>query len=312
MVNQEKHLPNLIIIGAMKSGTTSLHHYLNLHPEIQMTQQKELNFFSKDKNWNRGIDWYKSHFVGKAKIYGESSPNYTRYPQKKGIPERIFSVIPQTKLIYILRNPIERIISHYVHNYASGEENCSFEEAINKIECNDYLERSQYFLQLEQYLEYFPKSNILIITSEEMSKNAQKTMKKVFQFLEVDSDFEFTFKINNITDISVFGFDIINSSFKFDKKLHTSLSKRRRKIAPNSPIVKTISATMALLPIKIRPQLEKIIYRLFSEKVERPEINDELQQKIMEYLAEDIAKLQKYTNYSFEEWSLNVLRTKSN
>ena len=289
----------------MKSGTTSLHHYLNLHPEIQMTRQKELNFFVKDDNWNRGINWYKSHFVGEAKIYGESSPNYTRYPTKKNVPERIYSVVPETKLIYILRDPIKRIVSHYIHNYSSGRENRSIEEALEKMQCNDYIERSQYFLQLEQYLRYFAKSNILIVTSEELLKYPEKTMKKVFHFLKVDPNFKFEFNPKYVANFSVFGFNVINSAFKFEKKLHESSYKRRLKIASNSPIVKTVSATIAPLPIGIRPHVEKIIYHPFSKKVERPEINDKLKEKIIKYLAEDIDKLKKNTNCSFKEWSLN-------
>lgn len=74
-------LPNLIIIGAMKCGTTSLHSYLSLHPEIKMSRQKELDFFVDRYNWHRRIDWYQSQFKGKAKIYGKSSPNYSKYPR---------------------------------------------------------------------------------------------------------------------------------------------------------------------------------------------------------------------------------------
>src|SRR5687767_10224357 len=72
-------LPNLVVIGAMKSATSSLHHYLNLHPEISMSETKELDFFVEDKNWPRGIEWYESQFSA-ARIRGESSPNYTAYP----------------------------------------------------------------------------------------------------------------------------------------------------------------------------------------------------------------------------------------
>jgi hypothetical protein len=67
-------LPNLIIIGAMKCATTSLHYYLNLHPEILMSEEKQLDFFISELNWNKGIEWYESNFTDKAKIYGETSP----------------------------------------------------------------------------------------------------------------------------------------------------------------------------------------------------------------------------------------------
>src|ERR687894_2292944 len=74
-------LPNLIVIGAQKCGTSVLHYYLSLHPEVSMSRPKELNFFIEERNWPRGLDWYKSQFDGDARVRGEASPNYTAYPQ---------------------------------------------------------------------------------------------------------------------------------------------------------------------------------------------------------------------------------------
>jgi hypothetical protein len=89
-------LPNLIIIGGMKCGTTGLHFYLGLHPEVSMSRQKEVNFFVGERNWAKGIEWYKSHITGEVKVYGESSPSYHA---GTGVPERMASVVPQAKLI---------------------------------------------------------------------------------------------------------------------------------------------------------------------------------------------------------------------
>lgn len=294
------NLPNLIIIGAMKSGTTSLHYYLNLHPEICMSGKKELDFFIEEKNWNRGIEWYKSNFIGQAKIYGESSPRYTKYPFFQGVPQRIFSVIPQTKLIYIVRDPIERIISHYTYYYSDGRENRSIEEALAELNDNFYVAHSQYFLQLEQYFEFFSASNVLIITSEELSNFPQKTMKKIFKFLGVETDIEFKFNLKSVLEILRFGRSITNSSFKFDKKLHLTSDKWRKK---DTPIIKKLSQMTKLLPADIRYHVEKI-YRPFSQKIEKPIIDDILRKRLLEYLAEDISKLKEYTGYEFKEWNL--------
>ena len=82
-------LPNLIIIGGLKCGTTSIHHYLGLHPEIQMSKPKELNFFVEELNWDLGLDWYASRFDDRFKVRGESSPHYTNLPRFDGVAERI-------------------------------------------------------------------------------------------------------------------------------------------------------------------------------------------------------------------------------
>src|ERR671915_544163 len=97
-------LPNLIVIGAMKSGTTSLHNYLSLHPEIFMTEVKEPSFFTLEGNWWRGREWYEAQFPVAAKIRGESSPDYTKHPRHAGAPERMHAMIPDAKLVYLLRD----------------------------------------------------------------------------------------------------------------------------------------------------------------------------------------------------------------
>lgn len=156
-------LPNLIVIGTQKGGTCSLHYYLSLHPQIYMCREKELNFFISQRdwsNWERGIEWYEKKFVGKAKIYGESSPNYTNYSRYDQVPRRMHSIIPDAKLVYILRDPIKRIISNYMHRYSDGTEDRSISKAFKKLEASGYTRRSLYYFQLEQYLEYYPKSKL--------------------------------------------------------------------------------------------------------------------------------------------------------
>ena len=87
-------LPNLIVIGAAKCGTTSLHEYLDAHPEIAMSREKELYFFIEEKNWNKGLAWYESNFDPHARVRGESSPGYTVFPLYQGVPERMAAIVP--------------------------------------------------------------------------------------------------------------------------------------------------------------------------------------------------------------------------
>ena len=295
------NLPNVVIIGAMKSGTTSLHHYLNLHPEICMSRQKELNFFNRDKNWNKGVEWYKSNFVGQGKIYGESSPNYTDYPRSKNVPQRMFSIIPSAKLIYVVRNPIERIISHYIHLVAIGKEHQCIDRALSDLDSNLYVTRSKYYFQLSQFLEFYSPSNILVISSEELSNYPQKVMAKVFHFLEVDAEFEFDVT-KNAGNILIFGGSIFNSDFKFNTKLHSSASKRKLKIPAKGRTDKTLKKITKVLPIEIREHAKKIIYFPFTEKINKPELNNELRNKLWDYLSEDIELLEQFTGRSFLEW----------
>jgi hypothetical protein len=279
----EGNLPNMIIIGAQKCGTTSLHYYLSLHPEISMSKQKELNFFLPKKNWHKGIEWYKSNFIGRAKIYGEASPGYSFYPVYKGVPERMYSIIPEAKLIYLVRDPVERIISHYFHNYVDCNESKTFDEAVAASESNIYICLSKYFMQIEQYLKFYPKSNILIVTHENLNKYRRQTLQKVFRFLCVDET-------------------IYSKKFYF--KLHTSKYKRRKTSFGLRLSQCYALKLIKLLPFELRGPVEKLLCLPFSYKVKWPELNNQLRKKIIEFIKEDVNHLRKFTGCRFESWSI--------
>lgn len=281
MANSPSILPNLVIIGAMKSGTTSLHNYLNLHPQISMAREKELDFFIEKMNWSKGIEWYQAQFRGQAQIYGESSPNYTNYPCWQGVAQRMFSIIPDAKLIYILRDPIKRMVSEYIHQYASGIENRNYTEALGNFNNNFYLGRSRYYLQLEQYFNYFPKTNILILTAEELVSSHEKTLQTIFSFLKVED------------------YSLTSTYFK---KLHQSKFKRRKTNLGMQLSKSSLMQTVEQFPPEIRYHAQKIIYFPFSKKIEYPNLAPELRQKITEFLREDLSCLRQYTGRNFEEW----------
>ena len=149
-------LPNLLVIGAQKCGTTSLHGYLSLHPQVSMAKRKELDFFVRPEdsivaigNWHRGLDWYRAQFQGSSPVLGEASPNYTGFPHFRGVPERAARVLPEAKLICMVRDPIERIVSHYMHRRAAGVETRPLEQTLGDIETEAgaiFVYRSMYFM----------------------------------------------------------------------------------------------------------------------------------------------------------------------
>ena len=185
------HLPDFIVIGALKSGTTSLDFYLDRHPQIRTAPGKEVRFFAEDEPWSKGVDWYRSHFRGEADIYGEVCATYASYPTHLDVPQKMYSVIPDAKLIYLLRDPIERIVSQYVHRCADGHEDRSFDTVVREAHADDdYICRSAYHRQLERFLECYRKSDILVVLSEELLHDRQSTLRRVFRFLGVNEDHE--------------------------------------------------------------------------------------------------------------------------
>jgi sulfotransferase family protein len=278
-------LPNLIVIGAMKSATSSLHYYLGLHPAIQMSKKKELDYFILEKNWDKGSPWYESHFSAEANIIGESSPNYTKFPWFKGVPQRMHATVPDAKLIYILRDPIDRILSEYVHIRNNGGEKRTFEAIVSQTVNNWYIDNSKYFMQIEQYLEFFPKSQILILSSENLGLDAQQTMETVFRFLGVEESF---------------------STSNFSQRLHKSGNKgAKNKIG--RLLSKRVGGKKAedyLLP-NLPNSLKKTYFAVTRKKMaKKPELNENMKQSLASALEKDIKQLREFTGCPFDHWSI--------
>ena len=182
-------LPTFIVIGAMKCGTTSLYYYLDEHPDIGMSAQKETDFFiSEHGNWRKGMEWYRSLFPG-APVRGECSPNYTKRHLFGQVPERIHDICPDVKLIYIVRDPIKRAISHYVGSCMQGRVSVPFDEAVANPEESNYVLTSCYYQQLKSYLNVFSQEQLLVVQNEEMRANPVSALQRIYHFLEADPTF---------------------------------------------------------------------------------------------------------------------------
>src|SRR5207248_4759471 len=185
----ERLRPNLFVIGAMKSGTTSLHAYLGSHPQIFMCPEKEPSFFAKETISSRGEDWYLKLFAaaGSKPVIGESSTAYSRIPLFPGVPERIAKFNPEARFIYIMRDPIERIISQYWYKVRFWGERCDMLTAIR----GDLrlTVASNYAMQLAPYFERFGSDRIAALTFEELSRNPSNVSRQLFAWLGVDASF---------------------------------------------------------------------------------------------------------------------------
>jgi Sulfotransferase domain len=193
--------PNFFIVGSMKSGTSTIHSVISSHPEVFMSEPKEPSFFVDNEDLKRlwpEMAKNKCSFdnasylelfqdAGSAKIVGESSSNYTKTPHAPGVAKRISEFNPDAKILFVLRNPVGRTISHYWHAVKREGETRSILEAIKSDSI--YLDVSNYVLQIKEYSKYFDKKNIFVITLEEFSKSPSSTIKSLFYWLEIDGDF---------------------------------------------------------------------------------------------------------------------------
>lgn len=184
-------LPNFILIGAMKAGTTSLARYLDAHPDVFVCKPKEPNFFADPGRWGKGIDWYQSLFPDSDRINGEASAFYTMAPDFSGAPHRMHLLLPEVRLLYLVRDPIERMRSMFVHRADQHREpSRSLAEA---IETNpSYLQISRYDLQLEPYLKLFGEDRILVVTTDEMRDDPLSLLTRAFRHIGADPSHHIT------------------------------------------------------------------------------------------------------------------------
>jgi hypothetical protein len=186
-------LPDFLIIGAAKCGTSTLYQYLAAHPGIFMSAIKEPCFFDGDVAWDKGLDWYRGLFreATENQLCGEASTNYTRWPQVPDVPRRIAEAMPDVKLIYLLRHPVERAYSHYVHRYTRevypGEPfRQTFEEFVEEDPM--CLDSSDYAMQIEQYLPFFAQDSLLVLRLEDLRRDPGPLLGRVLRFLGADEE----------------------------------------------------------------------------------------------------------------------------
>ena len=278
--NLRNRLPNLVIVGVMKCGTTSLHYYLGLHPDIHMSREKEIEFFIEERHWNRGPEWYARQFDVRGRVRGESSPNYTATRRFPGVAGRMRDIVPDARLIFMVRDPIERLVSHWIHNYTHGREERSFVEILND---DRYLERSMYAVQLEPYLERFPREQIFIIEMERMRARRLDVLRDVFAFLDVNADF---------------------ISPRFGVERHRT-ERKRVKTKAGRWIARTQFANwIESLPQSIRWPARDLLYYPFSRPLVRPVLDTAQRSRLVEILQPDAARFRTMSGLACESWSL--------
>ena len=280
-------LPNFMCIGAAKSGTTSLYDILRQHSKVFIPSFKEPHFFDIPSVYQHGIEWYqKTYFKGlrNEKCIGDFSPTYLF---DKHASQRILNDLgSEVKFIIILRNPVDRAYSHYLHSKRDEHENLSFKEALsveeNRVNENDYLSylrlsyvgQGMYYKMLSRYFKLFPKDNFLIINFEEEFVNQREiTINKIFDFLDLDNE----------------GFDINISSNKASKARSIWLKKFMKKTGWWRVVLKN-----SIPSLKIRQIIKNRIQRANIKTYSPPKLDNIEKNEIYNtYFKNDVQSLEK-------------------
>jgi hypothetical protein len=286
-----KALPTFLIVGAVKAGTTSLHHYLGQHPEVQMSAIKETNFFSGPANGVPypvgrvgGLDEYERLFDPAFEVRGEASPGYSNHPRRQGVPKRIKEMLPEAKLIYIVRDPIARAVSHYQMQVGLGEEKRPAAEALTDLSepRRSYIPPGLYATQLELYLSHFPQEQILVVDQADLLDERRPTLQRVFAFLGVD--------------------EAIDSS-GFDEELMSGGQWRAYSPAYRR-LRKTIVPALRWLPQGLRQALRGSVEEAIWPPLEKPRIDEPLRGRLEEIYAEEVERFRALSGKRLQSWSI--------
>lgn len=291
-------MPNFLIIGAAKAGTTALHEYLQQHPQIYMTPTKETNFFAfegEELNFQgpgdtalkdfsiTALENYQAQFEGVTKelAIGEACPSYLYLPQAAA---KIKKYIPDTRLIVILRNPITRAYANFLHTIRDGREihqdfALALQDEEKRIANNwewfwHYIQLGYYGLQLKRYYDQFAPSQIKVYLFEDFKENPIALLQDIFRWLEVDHTF--------VPDMAL---RPNKSGMPKNKLIHSILTK------PNP--LKTL--LKPLFPAKIRQKIQ-------HQNLNTPQLAQEVRQQLLDLYRADILQCQNLIDRDLEPW----------
>jgi len=276
-----------VIIGAMKSGTTSLYQYLGRHPSVTSCElRKQVDFFSDDALWERGLDWYCDQCSFDPADHSwalEASPSYTNPKSARKSAERMASVEAAFRLIYLMRDPFDRIRSHFHH----WKKNDRFEEGLSLSRAlrtrPQLLGVTRYGKWLEVYRDHFPADRIHLLTLEHLAESPEAVLEEVCRFLEIDAEFQFPNlgKRYNTRDV--------HGEYGWTYHLLRSIGPLRE-------------AVRKAIPLDVRNRLKKVFKKDDDDGDEYPELSAFDRAYIREQLADDLERLDRDPQVDVSRW----------
>ncbi len=285
-------LPTFFIIGAAKAGTTSLNSYLGQHPEIQMSAVKEPRFFAGPED---GIPYpperverredYELLFDPGFGVRGEASTDYAAHPRRRGAAERIHQLVPEAKLIYLVRDPLARTLSHYRMGVALMGERRTLADAIGDLSDlrSPYVASSLYATQLELYLKHFLAERVLIVDQADLLADRRATLGDIFAFLEVEDT---------------------SATIDFEEELLSSRDWRAYSPRYLEITNRFLAPALRWVPRRLRRSLRRSAERVLIPPLEQPTLEGEARERLVDLYADEVRRLRALTGRRFARWDL--------
>lgn len=284
------NLPNFFVIGAAKAGTTALYRYLSEHPQVSMSTPKEPHFFAPGAGpaHRRVSDRrsYEALFSASAIARGEASTSYSMYPRWSDVALRIHELVPRGRLIYLVRDPVERLQSWFANTEVPGRRASDFDRWLGDPydARNERIASSRYMTQIREYLRRFAPEQLLVIDHDDLWHDRHGTLQEVFGFLGVDAHF---------------WVEALESA-------HNTSGMQRRLSASGARIYQSrpLAHAVQVIPRRARPAARRASDAVFRRTIGPPHVGDDTREMLTELLREEMAQLRSFTGKAFPRWSM--------
>lgn len=277
-------LPNVVVVGALKAGTTSMHNYLDLHPEIAVSADKEMRFF-QDPDCLRWLGTYQASFATGTRCRAESTPFYAKTPAMPGVVDRMADMIPDARLLYLVRDPVDRIVAEYVEQMQWGAASRSLEaELVDADDPRNWLvASSRYATQLRELRRRFAADRIKVIDLADLGKDTAAVMADVFAFLGLDP-------------IASHDEDFRRFNSREEKSAFPDWLHALRR----GPVMRVVNR----IPERPRRVLTEFAWRRVRTPIETPQLSDRDSATLHRVLKPEADELRELTGGTFSTWSV--------
>jgi hypothetical protein len=277
-------LPNLVVVGATKAGTSSMYDYLGKHPDVAVSRHKEMRFFT-DPHGVRWLEDYQSAFPTDTRYRVEATPFYSKEPCFPGVAQRMAELIPDARILYLVRDPVERLVAEYVEQLQWHATDWSLEEELHDLEEHDnpLVASSRYGTQAAEYLRRFPAEQVAVVDLAELARDPSGEMDRLYAWL-------------GLRPLALPAAAYEPHNVGEGRRALPAWWLRLR----GGPVARVTAA----LPTSLRQRAGHAVWRLTGRPLERPELDADTETRLRRVLRPEVEQLRDLTGQSFATWSL--------
>ncbi|MEM6549716.1 MAG: sulfotransferase domain-containing protein [Pseudomonadota bacterium] len=286
-----RQLPDFVVVGALRAGTTTLYSLLGQVEGICVSDIKETDYFIAELNHKKGYDWYRGLFRDPTKICGDVSPNYSTSDRFPGVAERLKAASPGVKIVYVVRDPVDRARSHYQHTWLKDEQIAAPDQLCETAQGRHIIEASMYYRQIAPFAACFPREQIMIVDFDDLRTDPHGVLRRVVDFVGA-----------GISEAALAAIDTSpQNSSKDLAALPGWWLHARRSLETRSPAL--FRAIRAMVPSGVLSSLRKAMATATPDR-KPPTFSSDVISRVEREVAEDAAQFRQFSGKNFPNWSV--------